>query len=138
MLLKYNLQVDIFDVWGMDFMGPFVNSHGCEYISVVVDYVSKWVKAMACKANTTRESRSILQEQIFPRYGVPRIIITDGGSHFTGGEFARFLTKSGVEHRIGTAYHPKTNGQAEMSNKQLKGISAEDCYKGRKRLVHEA
>ena len=81
MPLKYNLQVDIFDVWGMDFMGPFVNSHGFEYVLVAVDYVSKWDEAMACKANTTRESRSILQEQIFPRYGVPRIIITDGGSH---------------------------------------------------------
>ena len=89
---------------------------------VAVDYVSKWVEAMACKANTTRESRSILQGQIFPRYGVPRIIITDGGSYFTEEEFARFLTKSRVEHRIGTAYHPQTTGQAETSNKQLKGI----------------
>ena len=61
MPLKYNLQVDIFDVWGMNFMGPFVNSHGFEYILVAVDYVSKWVEAMVHKANTTRESRSILQ-----------------------------------------------------------------------------
>jgi hypothetical protein len=40
--LKYNLQIDLFDMWGIDFMGPFKNSHGFEHILVMVDYVSKW------------------------------------------------------------------------------------------------
>jgi hypothetical protein len=40
MPLKYNLR-DLFDVWGIDFMGPFKNSHGYAYILVMVDYVSK-------------------------------------------------------------------------------------------------
>jgi hypothetical protein len=48
MPLKYNLQIDIFDVWGIDFMGPFKNSFGFEYILVMVDYVSKWVEACRC------------------------------------------------------------------------------------------
>jgi hypothetical protein len=43
---KYNLQIDIFDVWGIDFMGPFTNSNGYEHILVMVDYVSKWVEAI--------------------------------------------------------------------------------------------
>ena len=43
MPLTYNLQVELFDVWGIDFMGPFLKSHDCEYILVTVDYVSKWV-----------------------------------------------------------------------------------------------
>ena len=42
MPLKSNLQVEIFDVWGVDFMGPFPMSEHCEYILVAVDYVSKW------------------------------------------------------------------------------------------------
>jgi hypothetical protein len=46
MPLTSNLQIDIFDVWGIDFMGPFLNSEGCEYILVDVDYVSKWVEAL--------------------------------------------------------------------------------------------
>jgi hypothetical protein len=41
MSLIWNLQIDIFNVWGIDFMGPFPNSEGCEYILVAVDYVSK-------------------------------------------------------------------------------------------------
>jgi hypothetical protein len=48
MPLNYNLQIDIFDIWGIDFMGPFTNSNGYEHILVMVDYVSKWVEAIAC------------------------------------------------------------------------------------------
>lgn len=110
MPLKYNLQVDIFDIWGMDFIGPFVNSNGYEYILAAEDYVSKWVEAMPCKMSTTRESRTMLSDCIFPRYEVPRVIIIDGGSHFIGNDFAKYLSKMGVEHRVGTAYHPQTNG----------------------------
>jgi hypothetical protein len=46
MPLRYNLKIYLFDVWGQDFMGPFKNSHGFEYILVMVDYVSKWVEAL--------------------------------------------------------------------------------------------
>jgi hypothetical protein len=49
MSLNYNLQIDIFDVWGIDFMGPFTNSNGYEHILVMVDYVSKWVEAIPCR-----------------------------------------------------------------------------------------
>ena len=43
------LEVEIFDVWGIDFMGPFPNSNGNKYILIYVDYVSKRVEAQACK-----------------------------------------------------------------------------------------
>jgi hypothetical protein len=46
MPLTLNLKIDIFDVWGIDFMGPFSNSKGCEYILVAINYVSKWVEAL--------------------------------------------------------------------------------------------
>ena len=59
MPLTYNLQIDMFDVWGMDFMGPFENSHGYEYILVAVDYVSKWIEAIPCRRASTDESRII-------------------------------------------------------------------------------
>jgi hypothetical protein len=45
------LVVEIFDIWGIDFIGPFLNSIGDLYILVAVDYVSKWVEAVACKTN---------------------------------------------------------------------------------------
>jgi hypothetical protein len=52
-----NLHIDIFDVWGIDFMGPFPNSEGCEYILVDVDYVSKWVESLPCQAADAMHSK---------------------------------------------------------------------------------
>ena len=49
--LNFILVIEIFDVWGIDFMGPFVSSHGMKYILVAVDYVSKWVEVIALANN---------------------------------------------------------------------------------------
>jgi hypothetical protein len=122
MPLKYNLQIDLFDVCGIDFMGPFKNSHGFEHILVMVDYVSKWVEAMPCREASTEESIAMIKSMIFPRFGTLRNLISDGGTHFTGKNFKKRLSKLGIEHRVSTAYHPQTNGQAETLNWQLESI----------------
>ncbi|RVW63895.1 Retrovirus-related Pol polyprotein from transposon 17.6 [Vitis vinifera] len=72
------LIVDLFDVWGIDFMGPFPMSFGNSYILVGVDYVSKWVEAIPCKHNDHRVVLKFLKENIFSRFGVPKAIISDG------------------------------------------------------------
>jgi hypothetical protein len=82
MPLTSNLQIDIFDVWRIDFMGSFPNSEGCEYILVAADYVSKWVEALPYQAADAMHSKKMFHEVIVLRYGVPRIAINDGGSHF--------------------------------------------------------
>ena len=74
--------VDLFDVWGIDFMGPFPSSLGYLYILVGVDYVSKWVEAVPCRVVDHRVVLKFLKENIFSRFGVPKAIISDGGSHF--------------------------------------------------------
>jgi transposase InsO family protein len=132
MPLKYNLQIDLFDVWGIDLMGPFKNSHGYEYILVMVDYVSKWVEAMPCRKASRKESITMIKNVIFPRFGTPRILISDGGTHFTGKNFKKCLSKLGIEHRVSMAYHPQTNGQAETSNRQLISILNKTIWKGGK------
>ncbi|XP_070039738.1 uncharacterized protein [Nicotiana tomentosiformis] len=48
------MEVEIFDVWGIDFMGPFPSSSGCKYILMAVDYVSKWVRAIALPTNDAK------------------------------------------------------------------------------------
>jgi hypothetical protein len=63
-------------------MGPFLKSKNYEYILVAVDYVSKWVKAMPCRAADSRSFKKIFEEIIFLRFGVWRMVISDGGSHF--------------------------------------------------------
>jgi transposase InsO family protein len=91
-------------------MGPFPNSEGCEYILVAVDYVSKWVEAFPCRAADAMPSKRMFHEVIFPRYGVPRIVISDGGSRFIDQTFRKALTEVGVDHRIATPYHPQMSG----------------------------
>nr|GEU65079.1 reverse transcriptase domain-containing protein [Tanacetum cinerariifolium] len=83
---------EIFDVWGIDFMGPFSSSRGNKYILVDVDYLSKWVEA---KALPTNDARVV---------------------------FAKVMTKYGVTHRLATAYLPQTSRQVEVSNRGLKCI----------------
>jgi transposase InsO family protein len=132
MRLRYNLQIDLFDVWGMDFMGPFKNSHGYEHLLVMIDYISKWVEDMPCRKTSTEESIAMIKSIIFPRFGTPRGLISNGGTHFTGKNFKKCLSKLGIEHRVSTVYHPQTNGQAETSNSQLKSILNKTIEKGGK------
>jgi len=109
MPLTYNLQVELFDVWGIDYMGSFPKSHNCEYILVAVDYVSKWVEAMTCRANA-KHTRKMFQEIILSRFGIPRMVIIHGGSHFIESAFRNFLKKLrskwlGPYHVIDTSPH---------------------------------
>ncbi|XP_059593742.1 uncharacterized protein LOC132254043 [Vitis vinifera] len=114
--------VEVFDCWGLDFMGPFPPSFGNLYILVGVDYVSKWVEAVACKSNDHKVVLKFLKENIFSRFGIPRAIISDGGSHFCNKPFSTLLQKYGVRHKVSTPYHPQTNGQAELANREIKRI----------------
>jgi transposase InsO family protein len=67
-------------------------------------------------------SKKMFHEVIFLRYRVPRIVISDRGSHFIDRTFQKALSEVGVDHRIATPYHPQTSGQAETSNKQIRNI----------------
>ncbi|GJR00837.1 putative nucleotidyltransferase, ribonuclease H [Tanacetum coccineum] len=116
------LVVEIFDVWGIDFMGPFPTSHGNVYILVAVDYVSKWVEAEATKTNDHSVVLKFVKKNIFARHGIPKAIISDGGSHFKNFKFGKLLKHYRVNHRIATPYHPQTSGQVEVSNREIKRI----------------
>ena len=87
------LVVEIFDVWGIDFMGPFPSSFGKLYILLAVDYVSKWVEARATHTNDSKVVCDFVKSNIFIRFGTPRAIINDGGSHFCNRTFGALLRK---------------------------------------------
>ncbi|GJV41745.1 reverse transcriptase domain-containing protein [Tanacetum coccineum] len=102
-------------------MGPFPSSRGNKYILVAVDYLSKWVEAKALPTNDARVVCKFLKT-LFSRFGAPRAIISDRGTHFCNDQFAKVMLKYGVTHRLSTAYHPQTSGQVEVSNRGLKRI----------------
>ncbi|XP_015970152.1 uncharacterized protein LOC107493595 [Arachis duranensis] len=79
---NFILELELIDVWGIDFMGPFPTSYSNKYILVVVDYISKWVEAIATLMNDNKMVMNFLRKNIFSRFGVPRALISDGGSHF--------------------------------------------------------
>nr|GFA87032.1 reverse transcriptase domain-containing protein [Tanacetum cinerariifolium] len=112
---------EIFDVWGIDFMGPFSSSKGNKYILVAVDYLSKWVEAKALPTNDTLVVVKFLKS-LFSLFGTPKAIISDRGTHFCNDQFSRVMAKYGVTHRLSTAYHPQTSGQVEVTNRGLKRI----------------
>ena len=114
--------VEIFDVWGIDFMGPFPSSHGFNYILLAVDYVSKWVEAKATRTNDSKVVADFVKTNIFARFGMPRVLISDGGSHFCNRTIEALLKKYNVTHKVSTPYHPQTSGQAEVSNREIKQI----------------
>ncbi|GKD36818.1 reverse transcriptase domain-containing protein, partial [Tanacetum coccineum] len=103
---------EIFDVWGIDFMGPFPSSKGNKYILVAVDYLSKWVEANALPTNDARVVCKFLKS-LFARFGASRAIISDRVTHFCNDQFTKVMLKYGVTHRLSTAYHPQTSGQVK-------------------------
>ena len=115
------LVVDLFDVWGINFMEPFPVSFGYIYI-LGVDYVSKWVEAVPCRAADHKVLLKFLKENIFSRFRVPKAIIIDEGSHFCNKPFENLLGKYGVKHKVATPYHPQTSGQVELINREIKTI----------------
>ena len=85
------LVVEIFYVWGIDFIGPFPPSFGHQYILVAVEYVSKWVEAIPYRTNDHKVVIGFLKSNIVSRFGFPRAIISDGGAHFCNKAFKALL-----------------------------------------------
>ena len=87
-----------------------------------MDYVSKWVEATACPINDVITVVGFIQRNILSRFGAPRTIISDEGSHFANKVFAKLMSRYGIKHLMGFTYHPQSNGQAEISNREIKKI----------------
>ena len=110
----------------------FPSSEGNTHILVAVDYVTKWVEAIPTKSADGETSLRMLLDIIFPRFGVPRYLMTDGGSHFIHGGFRKTLAKYAINHRIASAYHPQTSRRVELSNREIKAILGKTVNKSRK------
>nr|GEX88023.1 reverse transcriptase domain-containing protein [Tanacetum cinerariifolium] len=76
------------------------------------------------KALPTNDSRVVCKflKNLFARFGAPRAIISDRGTHFCNGQFTKVMQKYDITHRLATPYHPQTSGQVEVSNRGLKCI----------------
>ena len=132
MPLQGIMVVQLFYVWGIDFIGPFLPSFGNLYILLAMDYVSKWVEAIACPINDEKTVVGFIQRNILSRFGAPITIISDEGSHFANKLFSKLMSKYGVRHVMGLAYHPHSNGQTKIFNREIKNILEKTVNASRK------
>ena len=132
MPLQGIMVVQIFYVLGIDFIGSFPPSFGNLYILLNVDYVFKLVESIAYPINDANTVVEFIQRNILTRFAAPRTIISDEGSHFANKLFAKLMSIYGVRHVMGLAYHPQSNGQAEISNREIKTILEKTVNASRK------
>ncbi|GJV67514.1 reverse transcriptase domain-containing protein [Tanacetum coccineum] len=112
---------EVFDIWGIDVMGPFLSSRKNKYILVAVDNISKWVEAEALPTNDAHVVVKFLKK-LFSKFRVPKALISDHGTHFCNSLPKKTLNKYGVTHGLATPYHPQTSGQTENTNRAIKRI----------------
>jgi len=103
-------------------------------ILVAVGYVFKWVEVVPTKTNDNKVVVKFLKENIFSRFCTPRAIISDNGSHFCNRVFKALMRKYFITHKLSTPYHPQTNGQVEVTNRQIKLILEKTVGQNQKEL----
>ena len=74
-------------------MGPFPISFNYVYILLAVDYVSKWVEAKATRTDDSKDVRDFIKSNLFSRFGIPRALISDRGTHFCNRTVETLLRK---------------------------------------------
>ena len=116
------LVIEIFDCWGIDFMGPFPPSFGFLYILISIDYVSKQIEAIPSRNNDHKTVIKFLKENILSQFGIPRAMINDGGIHLCNKSFESLMKKYGITHKVATPYHPQTSEQVELAKREIKQI----------------
>lgn len=94
-----------FNLWVINFVGPFPSSNCNKYVLHVVDYISKWVEAISLPTSETKHVLKFLCKNIFARFGSPWAIISDKVFPFYNKLFANLMAKYGMTHKVANAYY---------------------------------
>ncbi len=122
--LHISLPLAPFEKWGIDYIGEVHpnSSRGMKHIIVATEYLTKWAEAKAVRANDAVHAANFLFEQIVTRFGCPKILISDRGTHFLNSVIESMTERFHINHRMTTPYHPQTNGNTERVNQTLVNI----------------
>ena len=108
----------VWQLLAMDFHGPIAptSQRQNKYIISATDILSKFVVTKAVKDCTAKTAARFIKEDIISKFGTPRCILTDNGTHFTASMMEELFKHIGITHLYSTPYHPQTNGQIERYN----------------------
>lgn len=100
---------------------------GKKYCLVIVDMFSKWVEAFPTSKADSKAVAKALVTEIIPRWGIPKKISSDNGSHFANDVITHIGEYFGIDMRKHCAYHPQSGGAVERENGTLKNKLAKCC-----------
>ena len=119
-----------FDKWVMGFVGPIKppgKRTGARYIITVTNYLTRWEEdALVVDCNATTTTR-FLFDNIVTRFGCPRLLMSDQGSHFINRIVSTLTEELQIQHKKSTLYHPQANGAMEAFNKILEHALTKVC-----------
>ena len=109
--------------WGVDYVTCCtVSTRGNKCIIVIVDYFTKWEEAMPRFKADGETTTYFVFNQIITRFGIPKEIVTDHGSHFQNSMMTELTTMLGFRQEHSSSFYPQANRQVETINKTLKTI----------------
>ncbi|XP_021822576.1 uncharacterized protein K02A2.6-like [Prunus avium] len=110
--------------WAVDIISKIYSaaSNQHAWILVATDYFTKWVEAESYRSISSAQVVKFFEKHIVHRFGIPETITADNGPVFPSAETREYTEKMGIKLVHSTPYYPKSNGQAEVSNKVIKGI----------------
>lgn len=120
---KYRNPKTVGRVISLDLVGPLPPSRMVKHtwLMVAVDAFSRYVFAKSCVRATAQAITDWIEKEIFFKFDIPEIMITDNGTQFTSEWFKHFLQAYKVKHETTPVYHPQAN-QVEATNKSLKQL----------------
>src|SRR6266508_2887197 len=112
--------MDIFERWGIDIVGPLPQTEdGYRYIVVAIDYFSRWPEARPLTHANARQVAKFIYEEIICRFGAPRVLQSDRGTHFVNEVIQELTDKFQIRHSLSSLYHLQSNGLVKRFNKIL-------------------
>ncbi|KAK4400259.1 hypothetical protein Sango_1132000 [Sesamum angolense] len=109
-----------FDQWGIDLVGPLPQATGQrKFLIVAVDYFTKWVEAEPLTKISEKEVIKFLWRNIVCLFGIPRAIISDNGTQFSGKKFKEWCKGLAIKQFFTSVSNPQTNGQTEVTNRTI-------------------